>query len=185
MDGLTLIRAAHATGMTVRTNGDTLVVKGPKCHGDLVRLLLSNKPVLMAALTNAASEGVSLCWSDAAARCFAEQCAAAARSGAVTAPGSDAWFGAVCVAVRSSACLPQSICPPGTHDLIDMIIRGAVPAVRLDVVDTFDAPVGPACHLQDRTSLISIAQPRTTNRNGALLAPLPESTECNHEHESL
>lgn len=127
MDGLTLILAAHATGMTVTANGATLVVKGPKHQADLARLLLANKPVTIAALLDAGVKGWSLTWSDEASAQFGQDLALDPTN--IPQPGSELWMASVCRAVRDDADLPRSICPPEKHDIIDMIILGAVPSI--------------------------------------------------------
>lgn len=50
MDGLTLLHEAAAAGLTVRADGDTLVIRGPKRAEAVARLLLAHKPDVMSAL---------------------------------------------------------------------------------------------------------------------------------------
>ena len=50
MDGLTLIEQAKAAGLTVRADGDKLIVCGPKRLESLAKRLIDNKPLVMAAL---------------------------------------------------------------------------------------------------------------------------------------
>src|SRR5215472_3239959 len=50
MDGLTLLRRARDAGLAVATEGDKLVIRGPKCAEEIARLLIEHKPEVMAAL---------------------------------------------------------------------------------------------------------------------------------------
>jgi hypothetical protein len=50
MDGMTLLRRAHAAGLAVAANGNKLVVHGPKRAERTALLLLANKHVVMTAL---------------------------------------------------------------------------------------------------------------------------------------
>jgi hypothetical protein len=52
MDGLTLLRRAGEVGLAVKAEGDKLVVRGPKRAEPVVRLLIENKPAIMAALAD-------------------------------------------------------------------------------------------------------------------------------------
>ena len=54
MDGLTLLRAAEAAGLTVNVNGDRLVIRGPRSADATARALLEHKPEVMAALAGPA-----------------------------------------------------------------------------------------------------------------------------------
>ena len=53
MDGLTLLRRAHDAGLAVVTEGDKLVIRGPKRAEPIARLLIENKPAVMAVLVPA------------------------------------------------------------------------------------------------------------------------------------
>jgi hypothetical protein len=53
MEGLTLLRQAHEAGLAVAIDGDSLVIRGPKRAGPLARLLIANKPLVLAALAPA------------------------------------------------------------------------------------------------------------------------------------
>ena len=50
MDGLALLRAADAAGLTVNVDGDRLVIRGPRSADATARALLEQKPEVMAAL---------------------------------------------------------------------------------------------------------------------------------------
>ena len=50
MDGMTLISEARAAGLSIRAEGDTLVVKGPQHAETVARNLLTSKPTVLAAL---------------------------------------------------------------------------------------------------------------------------------------
>lgn len=50
MDCITLLREAKAAGLTVSTEGDRLVVRGPKIAHETACRLLAHKPDVMAAL---------------------------------------------------------------------------------------------------------------------------------------
>jgi hypothetical protein len=51
MDGLTLLNEARAAGLEVRTDGDRLVVRGPRSAETLARQLLAHKAELLYLLT--------------------------------------------------------------------------------------------------------------------------------------
>jgi hypothetical protein len=51
MDGMTLLRRAHEAGLNVATEGDKLVIRGPRRAESVARLLIEHKPKVMAALT--------------------------------------------------------------------------------------------------------------------------------------
>ena len=53
MDGLALLRAADAAGLTVNVDGDRLVIRGPRSADATARALLEHKPEIMAALSDA------------------------------------------------------------------------------------------------------------------------------------
>ncbi len=50
MDGLALLSEATAAGLTVRVEGDRLVIRGPKAADAVARRLLEHKPEVLAAL---------------------------------------------------------------------------------------------------------------------------------------
>ena len=50
MDGLTLLRQAREAGLAVALDGDRLVIRGPKRAEPVARLLIQNKPEVVAAL---------------------------------------------------------------------------------------------------------------------------------------
>jgi hypothetical protein len=50
MDGLMLLRRAHASGLSVEAEGDRLVIRGPRRADAMARLLLAHKSTVMAAL---------------------------------------------------------------------------------------------------------------------------------------
>lgn len=52
MDGLTLLRRAEDVGLAVHTDGERLVLRGPKRAEPIARLLIHHKPVVLAALRN-------------------------------------------------------------------------------------------------------------------------------------
>ena len=54
MDGLALLRAADAAGLTVSADGDRLVIRGPRSADATARALLEHKPEVMAALAGPA-----------------------------------------------------------------------------------------------------------------------------------
>ena len=51
MDGLALLQAADAAGLTVNVDGDRLVIRGPRSADATARALLEHKPEVMAAMT--------------------------------------------------------------------------------------------------------------------------------------
>ena len=52
MDGVTLLDQARAAGLAVAVRGDRLIVRGPRRAETVAKLLLANKPAVMAALVN-------------------------------------------------------------------------------------------------------------------------------------
>lgn len=54
MDGVTLLLEARSSGLTVRTDGDRLMIGGPRSAEPLAQRLIAHKPAVMAALTDAA-----------------------------------------------------------------------------------------------------------------------------------
>jgi hypothetical protein len=50
MDGMTLLSEGWAAGLTVTTDGDRLVIRGPKSADAVARRLLAHKTVILAAL---------------------------------------------------------------------------------------------------------------------------------------
>jgi hypothetical protein len=50
MDGLTLLQQAHEPGLAVALEGGRLVIRGPKRAASVARLLIQNKPRVVAAL---------------------------------------------------------------------------------------------------------------------------------------
>ena len=50
MDGLALLAQARDAGLEVRARGNRLVIRGPKRAENVARLLLDQKPVVLAAL---------------------------------------------------------------------------------------------------------------------------------------
>jgi hypothetical protein len=54
MDGLTLLRRAHAAGLSVAAEGDKLVIRGPRRAEPVALTLLNHKPDVLAALDEAA-----------------------------------------------------------------------------------------------------------------------------------
>jgi hypothetical protein len=52
MDGLMLLRRAGKAGLAVKTEGDKLVIRGPKNAEPVARLLIENKPTVVAALAD-------------------------------------------------------------------------------------------------------------------------------------
>jgi len=50
MDGVTLLRRAREAGLAVATEGDKLVIRGPRRAGPVALLLLAHKPAVIAAL---------------------------------------------------------------------------------------------------------------------------------------
>ena len=50
MDGVALLAEANAAGLTVRADGDRLVVRGPRRCAALAQSLLARKPDVLAAL---------------------------------------------------------------------------------------------------------------------------------------
>jgi hypothetical protein len=54
MDGLTLLRQAREAGLAVAFDGDRLVIRGPKRAEPVARLLIQNKPEVVAALAEPA-----------------------------------------------------------------------------------------------------------------------------------
>jgi hypothetical protein len=54
MDGLTLLRRAHAAGLRVEAAGDMLKISGPKRAEPVVRLLAEHKSAVLAVLSEGA-----------------------------------------------------------------------------------------------------------------------------------
>ena len=54
MDGLALLRAADAAGLSVNVDGDRLVIRGPRSADATARALIEHKPEVMAALAGPA-----------------------------------------------------------------------------------------------------------------------------------
>ncbi len=50
MDGLTLLRTAAAAGLSVRLDGERLVIRGPRSADAVAKLLIAEKPAVVAAL---------------------------------------------------------------------------------------------------------------------------------------
>jgi hypothetical protein len=50
VDGMTLLHRAEEAGLAVKAEGDKLVIRGPKRAEPVARLLLDNKPRILAAL---------------------------------------------------------------------------------------------------------------------------------------
>lgn len=106
MDGLSLIRASRAVGLSVAIDGDRLVIKGPKSAGAVAEALIGNKAIVMSALTEALARGVPLDWPDDARDHFLERLGVADDLGLTPVPGSDAWAIAVAEANRIAANVP-------------------------------------------------------------------------------
>jgi hypothetical protein len=53
LEGLALLRRAREAGLAVEQEGDTLVIRGPKRAEPIARLLIENKPEVLAALAPA------------------------------------------------------------------------------------------------------------------------------------
>jgi hypothetical protein len=85
MDGVTLLRQARAAGLAVATEGDKLVIRGPRRAEPVALLLLAHKPAVIAALAadwraryrealaywgvlHPADEAARLAWGDMQAR---------------------------------------------------------------------------------------------------------------------
>ena len=51
MDGVTLLSDASAAGLTIRVDGDRLVIRGPRSSDATARALLAHKPEVIAVLT--------------------------------------------------------------------------------------------------------------------------------------
>ena len=62
MDGLTLLRRAREAGLAVATEGEKLVIRGPKRAEKVARLLIEHKPDVLAAL--APTERAAKRWRD-------------------------------------------------------------------------------------------------------------------------
>jgi len=52
VDGLALLAEAHAVGLTVTTEGDRLVIRGPRAASAIADRLVAAKPAVLAALTD-------------------------------------------------------------------------------------------------------------------------------------
>jgi hypothetical protein len=50
MDGITLLLEAQAAGLSVRVDGDKLIIRGPRSAELIARRLLAYKPAVVAAL---------------------------------------------------------------------------------------------------------------------------------------
>jgi hypothetical protein len=55
MDGLTLLQQARDAGLAVESNGDKLVIRGPRRAEVVARLLIEHKPEVIAALAPAST----------------------------------------------------------------------------------------------------------------------------------
>jgi hypothetical protein len=53
MEGLTLLREARAAGLSLARDGDELVIRGPRRAEPVARMLLSRKPEVIRALSDA------------------------------------------------------------------------------------------------------------------------------------
>src|SRR5690348_4903669 len=53
MEGMILLRQARKAGLAVAIDGDALVIRGPKRAEPIARLLIENKPLVLAALDRA------------------------------------------------------------------------------------------------------------------------------------
>ncbi|MGE4198559.1 MAG: hypothetical protein AB7G11_15720 [Phycisphaerales bacterium] len=141
MDGLTVIRAAHACGLRVRVEADRVVVTGPKRFASLALCLIQNKPVIIAAISKAQKCRWRLAWSGEVAATFKREV-----MGDQAEPGAPTWLDAVCRAVRRDAGVDASRCPAGERDVIDMIIVGGQPGVRFDAADHNSSDIDLARH---------------------------------------
>src|SRR5687768_9938149 len=56
MDGLTLLWDARAAGLTVRGDGDRLIIRGPRRAASMAKQLLARKPDVLAALATEAAD---------------------------------------------------------------------------------------------------------------------------------
>ena len=56
MDGVTLLRPARDAGLRVESLGNTLLIRGPKRAGPVVKLLAEHKTEVLSALANIAHE---------------------------------------------------------------------------------------------------------------------------------
>jgi hypothetical protein len=56
MDGVTLLRRARDAGLRVESLGNTLLIRGPKRAGPVVKLLAEHKAEVLSALANIAHE---------------------------------------------------------------------------------------------------------------------------------
>jgi hypothetical protein len=65
VDGLTLLRDARTAGLAVTTDGDRLIIRGPRALESLARSVLAAKPAVLAAL---ATETDEVAWRIAAMR---------------------------------------------------------------------------------------------------------------------
>lgn len=134
MDGLTLIRAARALGLSVLADGDTLVVRGPKHASNVACCLTGNKSAVMTALTSAAAGGLSLEWTREAREIFLERLAIGADMGMDVSVGSDAWNIAVREASRVHAGIPPDVDSSRDSSLLDDVLAAFGPVGGLRFV---------------------------------------------------
>ena len=62
MGGVALLAEANAAGLTVRADGDRLVIRGPRRCGALAQSLLDHKPDVMAALAEWGDAAAAVAW---------------------------------------------------------------------------------------------------------------------------
>ncbi len=62
MGGVALLADARAAGLTVRADGDKLVVRGPRRCAALAQSLLDHKPDVMAALAEWGDAAAAVAW---------------------------------------------------------------------------------------------------------------------------
>lgn len=105
MDGLTLIRAARALGLTVIQDGDRLVVRGPASLEPIAQALLDSEAKVMAALADAALLGIAAEWPAAARKHFLDKYAVTKDKASFDLNGP-AWRAAVLEANRIAAGVP-------------------------------------------------------------------------------
>lgn len=152
MDALTLIFCARALGLSVVTDGDRLVVRGPKRAAAVAAALLDRKPEVLAALAEADRGGRPLDWPEPARRRFTDRVIAA--DGTVAAPGSEEWDCGVREARRVAAGFPPASSRPGPT-IVDRALEafasvGGLTLQRITSREVANFPTGTVAPLGDR-----------------------------------
>lgn len=182
MDGLSRLRAARAVGLSVATDGDRVVIKGPMSAGAVAQALLADKPAVMSALEDAAERELPLDWPEDARDHFLQRLGAADDPRLVSGPGSEAWEIAVAEANRIAAKVPVPEGGLTELRLIDHALSAFAPLGGLELDDIarrdavgFPNPAAEVCR-DDR------ACPRCYRSCWWSIDPGAELLTCGHCH---